>query len=378
MRILIDYRPALRERTGVGEYAHQLIRALALHRPGAGTGERLALWTSSWGDRPDPAALGELPGIEVVDRRIPVRLLNWAWHRLEWPPVEALAGRVDVVHSVHPLLLPARHAAQIVTVHDLFFLHHPAHTRAEIRRDYPALVRSHVRRADAVVTPSRYTADLVTRELAVPADRVIVCSPGPPAWQTLAPDRRLPAHGYILFVGTLEPRKNVGGLVRAYRRLVERHPDAPRLVVAGRATPETAQPLADLGALGGRVEHRGYVPASEREALYAGAALVVLPSYDEGFGLPVLEAMSAGIPVVISNRGSLPEVAGDAAAGIVDPDDHEALADALWQATSDREFAAEAASRGRARAAAFDWGRTAATMWTGYEAAWVRRQKRGL
>src|SRR5687767_309304 len=133
MRILADYRPALRERTGVGEYLHQLVRAYAAAHPG-----EVTLFTSSWKDRPAPALASEL-GVRIVDLHIPVRVLNLLWHRASWPPVEALAGDFDVVHAAHPLLIPARHAAKVITIHDLFFLAHPERTAAEIRRDYPAL-----------------------------------------------------------------------------------------------------------------------------------------------------------------------------------------------------------------------------------------------
>src|SRR5499426_3052184 len=102
MQILVDYRPALRARTGVGEYIRQLVRAYtAAHR------DQVTVFTSSWKDRPTPATAAEL-GVRVVDRRVPVALLNYLWHRLEWPPIESLAGRADVVHAAHPLLIPSR------------------------------------------------------------------------------------------------------------------------------------------------------------------------------------------------------------------------------------------------------------------------------
>src|SRR5262245_65745180 len=133
MRILVDYRPALRARTGVGEYIHTLVRAYT-----AAHDDAVTLFTSSWKDRPSPAVGRELRA-RIVDRRVPVSVLNYLWHRLEWPHVETLAGDADVAHAAHPLLIPARTAAQVVTIHDLFFLLNPEHTRAEIRRDYPQL-----------------------------------------------------------------------------------------------------------------------------------------------------------------------------------------------------------------------------------------------
>ena len=108
MRILVDYRPALRARTGVGEYIHQLVRAYtSVHHDDVG------VFTSSWKDRPAPGLAREL-GARVVDRRVPVAVLNYLWHRTEWPPVEALTGRVDVVHAAHPLLIPSRNVNQII------------------------------------------------------------------------------------------------------------------------------------------------------------------------------------------------------------------------------------------------------------------------
>ena len=111
-------------------------------------------------------------------------MLNLAWHRLRWPPIEALAGgEYDIAHSPHPLLLPSRSAAQIVTIHDLHFLTHPERTSAEIRRDYPALVRTHATRADRVIVVSRFVAGEVQRLLDIPADRISVCPNGAPDWK---------------------------------------------------------------------------------------------------------------------------------------------------------------------------------------------------
>src|SRR5262245_33036502 len=142
MRILVDYRPALRARTGVGEYIHTLVGAYTATYP-----DTVTLFTSSWKDRPAPAVARALRA-RVIDRRVPVSVLNYLWHRLEWPSVEMLAGEADIVHAAHPLLIPTRQAAQIVTIHDLFYLLNPHHTRAEIRRDYAELSSSHAQRAD--------------------------------------------------------------------------------------------------------------------------------------------------------------------------------------------------------------------------------------
>jgi glycosyltransferase involved in cell wall biosynthesis len=369
MRILADYRPALRERTGVGEYLHGVIGAYAAAYPG-----EVTLFTSSWKDRLPPAVVSEL-GVAAIDRRIPVRVLNLLWHRAGWPPIESVAGEFDVVHAAHPLLIPARRAAQVITIHDLFFLWNPMQTATEIRRDYAALAGAHARRAHAVVTSTEHGKRLVCEHLGVSADRVYVCPPGVPTWQTLGRAPHVPRTGYILFVGTLEPRKNIGALLDAYELLLERRPSTPSLVLAGRPTGEAAAWLARIALppLAGRVRHLGYVPHADRERVFAGARLLVIPSLDEGFGLPALEAMSAGIPLVASNRGSLPEVVGTGGL-LFDPAEPAALATALEQLLTDDTMAESLGSAGLARARAFSWGAAATTLRQAYTDAVARRR----
>ncbi len=166
----------------------------------APAGESLTLFSSSLADRLSPAAV---PGAAVLDRRVPGRLLNFAWHRLGWPPVEQLAtGTFDVVQAAHPLLIPTEHAAQVVTIHDLDFLDHPERTHAEIRRDYPALAEAHARRADHIVTISRHTAAEIARRFQIAPEKISVCSPGAPAWTP--PVVRACSMAPLLFLGTLD------------------------------------------------------------------------------------------------------------------------------------------------------------------------------
>jgi glycosyltransferase involved in cell wall biosynthesis len=420
VRILIDYRPALRQRSGVGEYIFRLLQALQQVRL---PGDELAVFSSSWKDRVDRRDLG---GIGVVDARIPVRVLNRLWHRREWPPIEMVAGRFDVVHSAGPTLIPAKHAAQVVTVHDLDFLAHPERTWAEMRRDYGALVQQHVLRADHVIVNSAYTAGEVHQRLGVPQTRITVCRPGGLSWtarkaaKPAADDggngigagaaggaekaeagpvavaggvRGAPAMvvgppvtaggmtlgtGYILFVGTLEPRKNVGGLLQSYTRLVQRWPDAPRLVLAGRSVALSKPWLEALTKepLASKAIHLGYVADSEREALYKGASVLVLPSFNEGFGLPVLEAMTVGVPVIASNRGALPEVLGDAGM-LIEPEDPDSLTAALERMLTDTALARRLAARGLRRTRLFDWIGSARALRAAYDEAVAFHASRG-
>ena len=368
MRILVDYRPALRARTGVGEYIHRLVAAYAATRR-----DEVVVFTSSWKDRPDAGLAHEL-GVRVVDRQVPVAVLNYLWHRAEWPPVEMLTGAIDVVHAAHPLLIPSRTAAQVVTIHDLFFLDHPERVRAEIARDYPELAPVHARRADAVITSSQTTQRLITERLGVPAERVYLCPPGAPAWKMLGDSPRVPPDGYILLLGTLEARKNVGVILDAFTRLARS--SSARLVIAGGATADAAAWLARAAQppLAGRVEYVGYVADDRREALFAGARALVLPSLDEGFGLTALEAMSAGVPVLASNRGSLPEVVGTGGQ-LLDPNDTDAWTSAIDRVTTDDAWARDLACAGLERARTFTWNAAAEQLGRAYHEAFERRTR---
>lgn len=366
MRILLDYRPALRARTGVGEYLHQLAQHLARGK----FGDSLTLFTSSWKDRPDASLERECPGVHVSDHRIPVKLLNLAWHNLEWPPVEWLGvGDHDVVCSAHPLLTPSRRAAQVVTIHDIDFLNHPERTHGEIRRDYPRLVEKHARRADRVIVSSHHTAAELSHALDIPKEHIRVCPPGAPAWREPSASRP-PDNGYLLFMGTLEPRKNVGLLLSAYGRLLSRRRDIPKLTLAGGVTSDAKPWLDAIGKppLAGHVQHIGYVAESDRQRVYHGARMLVLPSWNEGFGITALEAMSLGIPVVASDRGALPEVVGDAGL-LISPDAEESLVSAIDQVLNNAWLAEALAARGRERAKRFNWQSTAALVRAAFEEA---------
>jgi glycosyltransferase involved in cell wall biosynthesis len=368
VRILIDYRPALRHRSGVGEYVDGLATALQARLPKQ---DSLTIFSSSWRDRLPADAV---PGARRVDARVPVRVLNYVWYRLEWPPVEWLAGPLDVAHSLHPLMIPSRGAARVVTVHDLFFLDFPEGSAREIRRDYGALAADHARRADAIVVISEYTRRQVVDRFQVDPERVFVCLPAAPAWRR----REEPAvPGPILFVGTIEPRKNLPGLLRAYSELVRRRPDSPDLVLAGRLPPEGAGALRlKEPGLAGRVRSIGYVTDAERQRLYREASMLVVPSFDEGFGLPALEAMTLGVPVVAARRGALPEVVGDAGL-LVEIDDPGPLAAAMELVLTDAGTRRRLADAGVRRSARFVWDTSAARLQDAYIAAVARRHSAG-
>jgi len=367
--ILIDYRPALRQRTGVGQYVHGLATSLAARLDAH---DSLTLFSSSWKDRL-PASV--VPDAKQIDARVPVRLLNLAWHRLEWPPIEFLtAHHPDVVHSLHPLLIPSRSAARVVTVPDLYFLDRPEHTAAEIRRDYSSLAESHVRRADGVVVISRYTGRQVAQRFEISPDRITVCYPGKPSWSR-RPDPGV--SGPVLFLGTVEPRKNVARLIEAYAAILHRRPDTPDLVIAGRLDIPREELLSRASAVVGlsaRVSFAGYVDEAERKRLLSTASMLVLPSLDEGFGIPALEAMTIGLPVIASNRGALPEVVGDAGI-LIEPEDVRGLAAAIERVLTDDYLRRSLSAKGVERADQFSWGASAEALYGAYRAASSRRQR---
>jgi glycosyltransferase involved in cell wall biosynthesis len=239
------------------------------------------------------------------------------------------------------------------------------------------LARAHARRADAIITSSDHTKARVLELFGVEDDRLHVVRPG--ALQRVsgrAVEARRP-DGPVLFLGTVERRKNLDVVADAYERLLGSGRRVPRLIVAGGEGPGGRQSLDRLARepLRAVTEYRGYVSDAERESLLGAARLLVLPSWDEGFGLPALEAMAAGVPVIASNRGSLPEVLGDAAV-LLPPDDAAAWAETIDRLAHDDMGLASHRQRGIARAATFTWDETASALRRAYEAAIAHRQAR--
>lgn len=349
LTIGLDFRPALSRATGVGRYFQGLVAGLTRVDPD----NDYVLFSSSWKERapevPRPA------NFRLVDRRVPVRVLNALWHRLEAPSVDWLSGtKVDIAHSPTPLILPSRRARSVITICDLFFLEHPEATTREIRRDYVNLVRSHAQRADAIVAISETTAKDVVDKLDVPPERVHVIHAGLDE-RFLSPAGSNGHENYLLTVATLEPRKNVPTLLEAVAVLRKRGWDGRLRIAGGNGLDSTRvdETIARL-ELGGVVEKLGYVGSETLSSLYRGASAVVLPSLWEGFGLPLLEAMASGVPLVASDIAVHREVA-DGAAVFAEPNDSGALADAIDRVVSDDNLRSELVSRGRERASQFSW-----------------------
>jgi len=377
LRVGLDATPLLGTRTGVGRYVEHLVRALV------GT-DGLELVATAFTLRGAGGLPAEVPdGVEVRHRPAPARLLQAAWGRLDLPPVEWLTGRLDVFHGTNFTLPPVRSAAGVLTVHDLSYLRFPETVAAASLR-YRTLVPRGLRRAAVVCTPSQAVADEVQAEYGLSRDRVTVTPLGvdeawfatsPPAPQWLA-GRGLPAR-YLLFVGTVEPRKGLDGLLRALKLLHDDDPSTPPLVVAG--PPGWGPALRTAALPAGAIRAAGYLESADLRRVVAGAAVLAFPSVYEGFGLPPLEAFATGTPVVASDLPVIREVTGDPAgrrpvgnlATLVPVGDDEALAAALRAVLADDGGAA--AREGRRRLARrFSWAATAAATDLAYRSAYGR------
>lgn len=367
MRIGIDYTAAVNQGAGIGRYTRQLVQAvLALD-----TQDEIVLLAAG-GKQPVQMG-GATPESQVSNARLvrlPLseRVLTILWHRLRLPlPVELFSGRLDVFHSPDFALPPVRQARTVLTVHDLSFMRVPECSQPSLRAYLLRVVPASVRQADVVLADSESTRRDVIELLGVGTDRVRVLYPGVDEGfqrvqdaQVLAEVRqryRLPER-FVLDVGTLQPRKNLIRLIEAYNQV---RADADiELVIAGGPGwmyEGIFQRVEELG-LRGAVHFPGYVGDEDLPALYTLAELFVFPSLYEGFGLPALEAMACGTPVVTSNASSLPEVVGDAAL-VVDPYDVQALATAMGCALGRPSLRSTMVQRGLARAQNFTWSRAA-------------------
>ncbi len=294
-----------------------------------------------------------------------IRVLYPGWAIARWPKLpSSLSGR-NLLHSpVHAAVPPPGPTQRlVVTVHDVAFLVHPRLFPPLWRLMYRAGLARAVRRADALLTVSRHTAHDLTERAGADRGRVHVTPPAVALPESPIPvDEALSRlrinQPYVLFVGTLEPRKNLPTLVRAYRRLAGRG-FPHELVLAGPLGWGASNLLEEVGADSpGRIVLTGALSEQHLDPLYRGASVLAYPSIYEGFGLPVLEAMVRGVPVVAADSSSLPEVTGEAAL-LVDPRSVDGLAHELERVLSDPSLAARLSEAGRVRAAGYSWDETA-------------------
>jgi glycosyltransferase involved in cell wall biosynthesis len=368
MRIGIDIRALRATRTGIGRYLLKMLEALAA---GDRANEYILFYNSLKGETPDDIPTAD--NFKTVRIRMPNKLLNVFWAYTPLPPVESFIGPVDIFHSPNFQLAPARTGASVLTVHDLVFYLHPEMAIPSSVRHYKPRIHHYFKRADMVVADSKATARDIVEHLDFPEDRIAVIYPGAITMEEASRERietmksrYAIENDYILFVSCLEPRKNLARLFKAFDRSGLH--DQYQLVLAG----PKGWHFRELEVLWNSLDSRSrirwldYVPGEELSALYSGAAFFVYPSLVEGFGLPILEAMSVGCPVLTSDVSSMPEVAGEAAL-YVDPLDVDSIIDGLIQLASDSTLRERLSRDGRERVKLFTWDKMAKSMLGIYE-----------
>ncbi|MGH2458711.1 MAG: glycosyltransferase family 4 protein [Chloroflexota bacterium] len=366
MRIGFDYTAAIRQGAGIGRWARCLIQALLeLDRVNTYT----LFYSRATAHDPAPK-LPEGPNVSGRRLWLDERALNMLWYKLGAPiPIDALAGPADVFHFPDFALPPVRRGATVVTVHDLSFMLVPECADQRLRAHLEKVVPMSVREADFVCADSENTRNELTTLLDVVPERVAVVYGGvdrrfhpvtdPAVLEAIRQKYGL-SFPFIFYMGTIEPRKNLGRLLQAYTRLREKSRSPHRLVIAGGLGWLYQEVLRDIDQLAAeqRVVFLGRVPDDDLPALYSLCDVFAFPSLYEGFGLPPLEAMACGKAVVCSNTSSLPEVVGDAGV-FVSPYDVDGLADVLGQLLADPSRRQRLGERGIERASQFTWEKAA-------------------
>ena len=374
MRIAIDFTAFIPQMTGIDTYMKQLVSNLAkVDRTNqyriCHNHEDRRIFTNNLPGNFSHTSLSARPRLfRLISQQVML-------------PVAASGWKADVVHSPSFIMPYLRGAARhVLTVHDMTSFSHP-HCHIALRRSwlYRRMVLASLRRADAVVVPSRATRQAILEFLPdLQPDRIHVTVPGigeefrlcdPASVREVVARLKLP-QPYILYVGTLEPRKNLPALVESYRRLVEAGAIKEHLVLAGKLGwgYEALLKQIQVPALRGRVHLAGYVDQKDLPTVYAGARLFVYPSLHEGFGFPPLEAMACGVPVISTRSSSLAENL-ERAAELVAPDDIAGLADAMQRLLTDDTLRAKRQGQGLEQARQYRWEQTARETVKSYQAA---------
>lgn len=366
-RVAVDVRSLVGATTGISRYTSSLLTALMRE----GDVGYLGLSHRSPGASADPLRAS---GLEFEVQPAPLGVL-WQQTRL---PGRLRRGDIDLFWS--PLLTLPRHCPvpSVVTVHDLTPVLYPEMQRLKVRLSVLPFLERTIESATAIVTGSQATADELRFHFPNSRDRLEIVHHGvskefhPADAEAVAATRRrlgVPDEGYILYVGSIEPRKNLSRLLDAWQALKEEDRQTPPLLLAGPYgwhSRGLLRRIQNLEALG--LRRLGRLPESELVAVFQAARVFVYPSVYEGFGLPPLEAMACGVPTLVSNASSLSEIVADA--GIrIDASDTVAWAHAIRQVLRDRPLAEDLRGRALERAAAFSWSRAAAAMRSIFERA---------
>ena len=359
--IAIDYTPAYEQGGGIGRYVRELVAALS--RLDNDTDYRLFVA----GATRDKLLFPPAPNFIWKPSPIPPIWYARLWHRARLPiPVEIITGKVNLYHATDFVLPPTLPRTRtLLTVHDLSFIRVPDAASPNLRAYLDAVVPRSVRRADHVLADSTATKNDLIELYDTPPEKITVLLSGVDARFTHVDDvtarqavrekYHIPGRPYILAVGTVQPRKNYGRLIQALARLRAQRHDVDLVIVGGRGWLE--DPIYETirtTDMRDHVHFTGFADDADLPALYSEAVCVAVPSLYEGFGIPVLEGMACGTPVVTANVSSLPEVAGDAALTI-SPTDLDALTDALERLLTDSALRTQLIRRGLERVKQFTW-----------------------
>lgn len=291
------------------------------------------------------------------------RVKRYATEQLVLPHVVKRV-KVDVLHSLGYVSVLRTDVPTVVTIHDVNFRHVPMPFSKRLTLGW--FVRQSALRAHAIITVSEFSKKEICSEFGIDPNKVWVTYNAPNADVFVDPSEaanygQTSSPPYILVLSSPSPHKNIDGLIRAFAEIAQLHPEL-RLVIAGHLAPNIRIP----SRLQDRVEIMGYVSRDELLALYRSAACFVMPSFYEGFGIPIIEAMASGTPVAASNIAALPEVGGNAVC-YFDPNNTEEMVHAILRLLEDSEFRTELVTRGRLRARMFTWEKSAQTLLDVYQ-----------
>jgi glycosyltransferase involved in cell wall biosynthesis len=373
MRITIDYTAAIRQGAGIGTYVRNLVAAMLEQDQS----NQYTLLTSG-----RPTAEHPFPTTDNARGRsilIPDRYLNILWYRWRVPlPATLFSGQTDIYHGPDFVLPPlSRKVRKIVTVHDLAFLEHPNYAVPSLAAYLRKVVPDAIKEADVITTVSHEVSRTLVAHFQAPSEKLIVVPNGVATYFRRITDPILLGatrhkyhlkHPLVLAVGTMEPRKNHLGLIKAFYQAQRRKNGPAMLAIAGGPGwlyDETRNLVAELH-LERKIRFLGRVSDLELITLYSMADVFAFPSFFEGFGIPPLEAMACGAPVITSNTSSLPEVVGDAALQ-VDPHDIEALSNAILRLLDDEALREELRQKGYEQIKHYTWAASARKMLTIYQ-----------
>ncbi len=373
MRIAIDYTAAIRQGAGIGIYVRNLVDALLAQD----ASDQYTLLTSGQASPEHP-----FPNAENVRGRnifIPDRYLNILWYRLHAPlPATLFTGPIDIYHGPDFALPPLnKNVRKVVTIHDLAFLEHPEYAVPSLAAYLRRVVPEAIAAADVVTTVSSEVSRTLVQHFQTPKEKLVVVPLGVSRYFRRVTDPILLdatrhkfglQHPLVLAVGTQEPRKNHIGLIKAFHKAQKEKSGPAMLAIAGSTGwlyEETQQLVKELN-LEKKVRFLGRVTDHELVTLYSSADIFAFPSFFEGFGIPPIEAMACGAPVITSNTSSLPEVAGDAAL-LIDPYNIDELAEAITRLVQDEGLREELRQKGYQRVQQFRWEVSASKMLAIYQ-----------